>query len=265
MAELGWLAYALREWNVPVVEYDGWLNRHTSGTFTPKGIIVHHDASGMGPSSGMPNMIANVGNGTTPPPLAQTWVAYDGTWWVLAGGRCNHAGTGDGWGVIARDQGNRDSLGVETDHTTGEAWPQRQLDSLRRGLAAICDYTGWDVHRAMCGHKEYAPGRKPDPDGLDMNHERNVVNDLLTAPAFKPEEADLTPYEQNVLDRVSWRVNAIETMQEHVGPVKLAPSGTGGADDVLDEDVPIVQVINAMQQTLTELVAAVAALTDNTH
>lgn len=179
MAALGWIADALRAGGLTVVEYGDWTSCAAPGAFDPKAIMVHHDASAFGPSAGMPEMIAEVGNKTTPPPLAQTWVAYDGVWWVLAGGRCNHAGTGAGCGPIARDQGNRDAIAVETDHTTGELWPAVQLDSLRRGLAAICMYQGWDPTHAVWGHKEYAPDRKVDPDGLDMNHERAEVARIM--------------------------------------------------------------------------------------
>ena len=93
-----------------------------------------------------------------------------------------HAGTGVGWGVIPADQGNTYSIGVETDHTTGEAWPPAQLDGVRRGMAAICRSRGWDPADAIAGHKEYAPGRKDDPDGVDLDRFRADVTTLVAHP-----------------------------------------------------------------------------------
>jgi hypothetical protein len=81
--------------------------------------------------------------------------------------------------VIRANRGNDDSAGIETDHTTGEDWPPALLDSLRRGTAAIMRHYGWSADDALWGHKETAPGRKPDPDGLDMAHERRTVAALI--------------------------------------------------------------------------------------
>lgn len=69
--------------------------------------------------------------------------------------------------LIPTDQGNTYSVGVETDHTTGEPWPREQLLALLVGTVAICRYLGTPA-AAVIGHKDYAPGRKTDPDGITM-------------------------------------------------------------------------------------------------
>lgn len=176
------LARVLRDAGLPVVEYVGWRDRRAPGAFAPRGVVWHHDASPLGPSPGLPRLIAVVGNATTPPPLAQLWVGYDGTWTVCAGGRCNHAGTGQGWGRIRANRGNEDAYGVETDHTVGEAWPARQLDSLRVGTRALLRAVGASPADSLCAHREYAPGRKIDPDGLNMGAERAAVAAATTPP-----------------------------------------------------------------------------------
>lgn len=183
MVAIPWLADVLRDAGVAVVEYPGWRDRSYVGAFNPRAVMWHHDASTMGPSPSFARLIAEGGNATTPPPLAHCWVNTFGTWFVLAGaGRANHAGLGEGWGVVRANRGNEDAIGVETDHTIGEPWPSAQLDSLRLGSRAILDRLGARPHDALVGHKEYAPGRKPDPDGLNMDTERLVLleDDVLT-------------------------------------------------------------------------------------
>ncbi|PWW50275.1 peptidoglycan recognition protein family protein [Actinokineospora spheciospongiae] len=165
-------ADVLRAAGLAVVEYPGWATRARSGSFAPRGLMIHHDASTVGPSPGVPAFMANPANNG-----AQLWVDTAGTWHLIAAGRMPHAGLGTGWGVARADRGNEDTAGVETDHTIGEPWPAAQLDALVRGTAALCKHYGWNPAVAVCGHKEYAPGRKPDPDGIDMNGFRRAVAD----------------------------------------------------------------------------------------
>ncbi|HEY8374681.1 MAG TPA: N-acetylmuramoyl-L-alanine amidase, partial [Pseudonocardiaceae bacterium] len=84
-----------------------------------------------------------------------------------------------GWGRIPAGAGNTYAIGVETDHTVGEAWPAAQLEGLRRGTAALLRHLGAHPSDALCGHLEYAPGRKIAPAGLDMAAERRIVAELL--------------------------------------------------------------------------------------
>lgn len=199
MSTVEWMADTLRTAGVRVVEYDGWRTRATSGTFTPRAVLWHHDASAAGPSPSMPHMIAEIGNTTTPPPLSQAWVDTAGVWHLIAAGRANHAGIGAGWGRIPANEGNRYAIGVETDHTAGEPWPAALLAGLRRGTAAILKHLGASATDALAGHKEYAPGRKTDPAGLDMSGERKVVAELME------DEMPLT--DQEIEREWRWKVD----------------------------------------------------------
>lgn len=185
MGSLDWMAAELRAAGVTVVEYPGWRGRRASGSFAPRGVIWHHDASAVGPSPSLPRLIAELGNGSTPPPLSQVWVDTAGRWHLTASGRANHAGIGSGWGRIRASNGNTDAIGIETDHTVGERWPAAQLQSLRRGTAVLLRHLGARPSDSLAGHKEYARGRKIDPDGLDMAAERRAVA------AINPEENDM--------------------------------------------------------------------------
>ncbi|MFT3871042.1 MAG: N-acetylmuramoyl-L-alanine amidase [Nocardioides sp.] len=184
---LTWLADELRAAGCSVVEHPGWKTRgrpRSAGPFMPTGVMWHHDASAIGPSPAMAAFIASIGRpgDGIPAPLAQLWVCMGcrglhpvGTWHVLAAGRANHAGLGDGFGRIGRDMGNTRTVGVETDNTTGEKTPLDMLASLEVGTAAILRRLGSDPADSLCGHKEYAHGRKFDPDDIDMILARKSV------------------------------------------------------------------------------------------
>lgn len=187
------LAAVLRAAGVPVIEYPGWRTRGRPGSFAPRGLVMHHDASPMGPSPTLANYIAVIGRPPdTPAPLSQLWVCKGcnvhavGTWHVLAAGRAHHAGTGDGWGRVRAGNGNADAYGVEVDHTTGERVDPVLYASLVRGSAALLTALGASAVDALPGHKEYAPGRKVDPD-WDM---RVMRSDVLKAQA-SPQKGSL--------------------------------------------------------------------------
>jgi hypothetical protein len=174
-----WLADVLRAAGCPVIEEPGWKTRgRPGGTFQPRGVMLHHDASPPGETSGGAGVIIN-GRPDVPGPLAQLWLDYDGRWHVCAAGRANHAGSG-AWHDIPNDDANSYILGIETDHTTNEQWTDAQFDSGTRGLVALADHLGirdsaGELKDWMLAHKEWAPGRKVDPDPLDMDDLRALV------------------------------------------------------------------------------------------
>lgn len=175
-----WLGGVLHDAGLRIVEHDGWRQRG-HGDFTDlRAVVWHHDASPVGPSPGVPGfMLRNWETAS-----ANCWVALDGTWHLLAAGVAYHAGR-----VLPGKPGNKQSIGVETDHTTGEAWSGVfLLDSLRRGTAAILahldeDDDGLEFHKTIC----LPPGRKTDPDGLSLTEERRAVC-LLLHPTQHPQE-----------------------------------------------------------------------------
>lgn len=164
-----WLPRTLRAGGVPVVELAGWQGRGSDFHVTSLAVTWHHDASPPGPSPGVPAYMARqIDKGEAG---AQLWVGRDGTWTVVAAGAVYHAGN-----VLVGMPGNSGSLGVETDHTTGEGWPPAQLASLRRGTRALLEHQGLGAshlhfHKSVCRPK----GRKIDPDGLELGVERAAV------------------------------------------------------------------------------------------
>ncbi len=167
-----WLADALRDAGCSVKEHDGWQTRGHGGFTDLRAVIWHHDASPTGDSPWVCDYMLTQWDKAA----AQVWVSRSGEWHLLAAGVAYHAGK-----VRAGKPGNRQSLGVETDHTTGESWPWAQLSSLRRGTAAILrklkasPYGGLELHKSVCE----PVGRKVDPEGLDLAAERALVASFM--------------------------------------------------------------------------------------
>jgi hypothetical protein len=185
---LTWLAQVLLDAGLKVAEQPDWKNRGRGDVGPIKGVICHHTA---GPLAGnMPSLgIIINGRSDLPGPLSQLALGRDGTFFVVAAGRCNHAGAGNWQGFTA---GNTNFIGIEaenTGETSGpkkDSWPAVQMDAYHRGVAAILKKIR--ANAIMCaGHKEYAlpQGRKPDPN-FDMNQFRQQVAAIMAGTVPDP-------------------------------------------------------------------------------
>ena len=158
--------YAGKKWNQV-----GW---NGVGYTQLRGIMWHHDASPAGPSPGALSWVTT----SELAPCGAIWIDTNGKWFVIAAGLTNHAGVGSS-PLAPNSTGNQFYLGIETDHNTGEKWPKAQVDSLRKGTAALMKHYNLDPKVALEFHKSYAPGRKNDPDGLNLGVERRRVARLM--------------------------------------------------------------------------------------
>ena len=192
---LTWLPQALKDKGLKVVLSDGWEERGRGEMGAIKGVICHHTATPKS-ASNMPtlNMLIK-GRSDLPGPLAQLGLGRDGTFYVIAAGRCNHAGKGSWQGITT---GNTSFIGIEAENSglkDDSPWPEAQMDAYRRGVAAILEHVGQPAD-FCAGHKEYAlpKGRKDDPD-FDMNEFRKGVAALMkgTAPAVAPAAKPAPP------------------------------------------------------------------------
>jgi N-acetylmuramoyl-L-alanine amidase/Putative peptidoglycan binding domain len=185
---LTWLPEVLENAGLKVAEQPGWRTRGRGEMGDVKGVMCHHTS---GPPDGnMPSLgVVTHGRPDLAGPLAQLCLGRDGTFYVVAAGRCNHAGKGNWQGITT---GNSSFIGIEAENTgltTGphaEPWPPVQLDAYRRGVAAIV--ARLNANAIMCvGHKEYAlpHGRKDDPT-FDMFDFRNQVAAIMAGHAPLP-------------------------------------------------------------------------------
>jgi len=176
----------LRRAGRDVTTLEGWQTRTTaSPDFHPGALVWHHDASPPGDSPGVPAFMArNYASAG-----AQLWVDRRGRWTVISCRKANHAGT-----VLGGMPGNTLSYGIETDHTTGEAWPPELLASLRIGSVAILRWLGAQAndlhfHRTVC----FKVGRKADPDQLDLRGERQALEAMWNGSVTLSQPAPALP------------------------------------------------------------------------
>jgi hypothetical protein len=159
---LVWLPDVLQAAGLKVVLVDGWATRGRADMAAVQGAMCHHSANHR--SGNMPTLDTLIlGYANLPGPLSQLGLGRDGTYYVVAAGRCNHAGVG---AFRGRAEGNSRFIGIEAEHSghAADPWPQAQYDAYVTGVAAILRYIERDVDCCI-GHKEFAlpAGRKIDP------------------------------------------------------------------------------------------------------
>ena len=229
---LTWLPGVLKEAGLKVALVDGWESRGRGDVGRTEGVMCHHTA---GPKVGnMPSLNTLInGRSDLPGPLSQLGLGRDGAYYVIAAGRCNHAGAGT-WKDIST--GNSSFIGIEAENTglVDDPWPEVQVDAYRRGVAAILKHIARGAE-FCCGHKEYAlpKGRKDDPR-FDMDAFRTAVAGIIAGTAPTPTlipAAEPTPPPGAPIGRPTLRRGAqgelVNQIQRRVG---VAADGNFGAD-----------------------------------
>lgn len=179
------LLKALRGEGLTVVEHRDWRahNRDHKGPWGPvHGVMIHHTVTSGDSAKATFNSVELCYNGhsTLPGPLCHGVIAKDGTVYLVGNGRANHAGLGDPdvlRAVInetdpptdneATVDGNRHFYGFECINRGDgvDPWPEEQLLSIERVIAALCRVHGWSAASAL-RHLDWQPG-KVDPRGVD--------------------------------------------------------------------------------------------------
>ena len=180
---LTWLPAVLKAAGLKVIETQGWKTRGHGEINPIKMIICHHTAT-PGRSNAPSLSEVTLGRPDLAGPLAQLLLARDGTYYVIAAGKCWHAGAGFWKGIT---QGNSCAIGIEAENSgyikgpNAEPWNDIQMAAYAKGCAALADYTkiGTDM---VIGHKEWSPTRKIDPTFL-MPEFRRRVDTLRKVPA----------------------------------------------------------------------------------
>jgi hypothetical protein len=220
---LTWLPEVLEAAGLKVAEVPGWRTRGRGEMSRIRGIMCHHTAGASANHGVMPSLHSLVNGRPAGPgcsalagPLSQLGLARDGTWYVIAAGRANHAGGGR-WQEIAT--GNSSFIGVEAENTgkSSDPWPPVQLDAYKRGVAAMLKHVG--ASAAMCcGHKEFAlpPGRKPDPN-FDMVGFRAEVAAIMGGDAVVRPPIPAADASQRPTLRRGARGELVKTLQAKLG------------------------------------------------
>jgi hypothetical protein len=181
---LTWLPEILEAAGLKVAETENWRTRGRAEMGTVRGVMCHHTATKGHLDKNMPTLDLLIhGRPDLNGPLAQLGLGRDGTFYVVAAGRANHAGAGRWEGITT---GNSSFIGIEGENSGSDPWPDVQMDAYRRGVAAILKKIGAAANMC-CGHGEYAlpAGRKTDPN-FDMAVFRRAVSDLLVGKSPPP-------------------------------------------------------------------------------
>lgn len=168
----------LKQQGLTVRKVKGWKTR-SAGSFDPVGVCLHHTAtpptSGDTPAAG----IVTHGRSDLPGPLCNILIGRSGTVLLVATGRSNHAGLGGPLHDIPENDGNSHLVGIECENNgLGEPWPEEQLRAMTVVSAVILERLGQPA-RMCIDHKQWAPNRKIDLGGVDMDDFREQVQKEL--------------------------------------------------------------------------------------
>jgi peptidoglycan hydrolase-like protein with peptidoglycan-binding domain len=192
---LTWLPDVLLKEGLKVSMVDGWEFRGLGDMGEVRGVICHHTATVGLKDKNMPTLKTLIdGRSDLRGPLAQLGLGRDGTYYVVAPGRCQHAGQGAWHGETL---GNTHFIGIEAENSglPTDSWPTIQMQAYQHGVAAILRQLKRD--ESWCaGHKEWAlpHGRKNDPL-FDMVGFRKVVSAILTGGSSAPVLTPIPPAE----------------------------------------------------------------------
>jgi hypothetical protein len=177
------LAAVVRSSGLPVVELPGWQTRGrpaSTGSFDPMGVLCHH-TGGTPDSREYAQWLATVGRSDLPAPLCHLALDREGTVYVVAAGRANHAGECRGSGPIPAGDGNALLVGIEAMNTGSEGWTDVQREAYARLCAALCRGYGWPASHVRA-HRETSTTGKWDPGLLDMDAHRAEVARFIDNP-----------------------------------------------------------------------------------
>lgn len=168
----------LRSRGLKVVVVPGWRNRKTNSWqngFGPVGVLCHHTATSIAATLAAVLRLLTAGRVDLSGPLCNFGLGRDGTVYLVAGSRANHAGTAKASGSVASGDGNFLYYGIEAfNDGVGESYPAAQYDAYVLLCAVLCvDFTG-NSAQTVRGHKETSYTGKIDPT-FDMDNFRRHV------------------------------------------------------------------------------------------
>ena len=153
------LERAVKNAGVKYKKVSGWASRGHGTMGSIQSVICHHTAGPKSGNSPSLNVVA-YGRPGLSGPLAQLFLARDGTVYLVAAGISYHAGR-----VSSNRYANSHAIGIEAEATGLDSWPAHQINEYAKLCKALCKEFGLSTSRVR-GHKEVAVprGRKPDPN-----------------------------------------------------------------------------------------------------
>ena len=163
------LERAVKNAGVKYKKVSGWASRGHGTMGSIQSVICHHTAGPKSGNSPSLNVVA-YGRPGLSGPLAQLFLARDGTVYLVAAGISYHAGR-----VSSNRYSNSHAIGIEAEATGLDSWPAHQINEYAKLCKALIKEFGLSTSRVR-GHKEVAVprGRKPDPN-FNMSQFRKKV------------------------------------------------------------------------------------------
>lgn len=163
------LERAVKNAGVKYRKVSGWASRGHGTMGSIQSVICHHTAGPKSGNSPSLNVVA-YGRPGLSGPLAQLFLARDGTVYLVAAGVSYHAGR-----VSSSRYANSHAIGIEAEATGLDSWPAHQINEYAKLCKALIKEFGLSTSRVR-GHKEVAVprGRKPDPN-FNMSQFRKKV------------------------------------------------------------------------------------------
>lgn len=223
------LADVARRTGYPVVEVSGWKTRgRPGGMLDVRTITCHHTANG-GAKGNYPSLrVVRDGRSGLPGPLAQYGLGRDGTIYVIAAGKCNHAGVSR-----ATAYTNPHAIGIEAEAvgvpgTPGD-WPAKQMDAYHRLCLALVNEFGAVEINDVRGHKETCSpvGRKSDPS-FSMDKFRADVRALKSV--RKPSAPAKPPAKETDMAQLDWYDKVIPLTKTDAAVWTQHVKAEGGTD-----------------------------------
>jgi len=217
-----WLKEDCLNAGLTVVEITGWRTRGVEFAEQPNTILCHHTATPASAKGDLPTKkILISGRPDLPGPLCQVGLGRDGTVYLIASGKAQHAGKG-AWNATTS---SARTIGVEGEHPGTGAWPAQQYKAYILLCAVLARGLGVGAER-VCGHKEWATpaGRKTDPN-FNMDTFRTGVTSALDR-LTTPEEDDMTADECRTVVREEL-AKAVKTLHDdHVVMIRGTATGS---------------------------------------
>lgn len=201
----------LRNAGLKVELVTGWETRNRPGDFTPVGVLNHHTgASAVGWSKAREREYADwifkTGRNDLPAPLCQVLLARDGTVYLGALGRANHAGKAKASGSVAAGDGNRLYVGIEWMLSGYEKIPPAMYLAAVRLNAVLLDVLGSSEQALSCHYQTSVTGKWDigDPAGIDFKGHKVLDVDTFRegVHAFRNPPKTPTPVKQSRVYRI---------------------------------------------------------------
>jgi hypothetical protein len=174
------LPQILRDAGLKVVEVDGWRTNGRPGPFTPVGVLNHHTGAsavgwGLRRITAYLRFLFHIGRPDLPAPLCQLSLGRDGTVYIGAAGRANHAGVAKARGTVAAGDGNTLYVGIEWMLSGTERIPAVMYDAGLLLNAVLLDKVLGTSVQTVAAHYETSVTGKwdiGDPNGVAFNGQK---------------------------------------------------------------------------------------------